>query len=388
MPNKVNKCETSFAPSEVVSSAEVLNSYHLLRDNPQIRMFQEAMPDIALIINKQRQLVYANSHLLAFLHLEQNEIPIGERLGKLLNCIHSNENLSGCGTTESCRFCGVVNAILDCQATGIPVTHEARITAGTGDDAISYDLKVKASPLVLDDQQFTIMCINDISDRKRRGILETSYFNGIYNTAVELQQMVRTLRENEISENNLTLLQAAEKINFDLMEDLISQKSLNDAEEGRLELSIGKYCSVDILKELEQYFAYQQVASGKRLFIDPFSHSVKFESDIQILKRALTNLIRNAFEAIKEGMIVKTGVRLNDKVLRYWIYSPFELAPEVKHQIFQRSFSTKGIDRGVGAYSARLLVTRYLKGRIYFNSDSCGTTFFIEIPLSLNQDSY
>ena len=35
---------------------------------------------------------------------------------------------------------------------------------------------------------------------------------------------------------------------------------------------------------------------------------------------------------------------------------------EVKAQIFERSFSTKGRGRGIGTYSIKLLTERYLEG--------------------------
>jgi len=58
------------------------------------------------------------------------------------------------------------------------------------------------------------------------------------------------------------------------------------------------------------------------------------------------------------------------------------MMPEhVQRQVFNRSFSSKGVGRGLGTYSIRLLTEKYLKGRAWFTSnESEGTTFFIEIP--------
>lgn len=58
---------------------------------------------------------------------------------------------------------------------------------------------------------------------------------------------------------------------------------------------------------------------------------------------------------------------------------------EVKLQIFQRSFSTKGENRGIGTYSIKLIVTEYLKGEVSFDSDSeNGTIFKIDLPVSFS----
>jgi sensor histidine kinase regulating citrate/malate metabolism len=55
---------------------------------------------------------------------------------------------------------------------------------------------------------------------------------------------------------------------------------------------------------------------------------------------------------------------------------------DIKLQVFQRSFSTKGKNRGTGTYESKLLVSRYLKGEISFTSNKDGTTFQIRLPLS------
>ena len=56
---------------------------------------------------------------------------------------------------------------------------------------------------------------------------------------------------------------------------------------------------------------------------------------------------------------------------------------DVKLQIFQRSFSTKGIGRGIGTYSMKLITEQYLKGTISFVSNGAvGTTFTLRIPQS------
>lgn len=375
---------TFYASAEKASFSEIDQSYHSLKNDPLLRMFQEAMPDLSMIVNKQRQLVYANSNLIKFLDLEDNHIPLGERLGNLLNCIHSDDHPSGCGTTLACRFCGVVNAVMESQQTTKPIVKEARITAMMDKEEVtSYDLKIKASPLIFKDKEYTIICINDISDRKRRAFLETSYINDMYGNAAELKNVVSSIKKDELNPDNRNLIEAVEKVNYELMNDLLAQKMLNEAEEGTLERRPLIANSVRLLKEMEEYFGALEISKGKKLFVDPFSHSVRFRTDINILRRVLINIINNAFEAIQPEKVVQTSVRLNDKVLKYTVFSPVELTEEAKHQIFQRSFTTKGPGRGLGTYTARLLTAKYLKGKIYFHSDKKGTSFIIELPLDL-----
>jgi sensor histidine kinase regulating citrate/malate metabolism len=57
---------------------------------------------------------------------------------------------------------------------------------------------------------------------------------------------------------------------------------------------------------------------------------------------------------------------------------------DVQLQVFQRSFSTKGPGRGIGTYSIRLLVSRYLHGTVDFESSKeQGTTFRVHLPFEI-----
>ena len=60
---------------------------------------------------------------------------------------------------------------------------------------------------------------------------------------------------------------------------------------------------------------------------------------------------------------------------------------EVQLQVFQRSFSTKGTDRGLGTYSMKLLSERYLHGSVSFTSTpEEGTIFRARYPLQLEAE--
>ncbi len=54
-------------------------------------------------------------------------------------------------------------------------------------------------------------------------------------------------------------------------------------------------------------------------------------------------------------------------------------------QVFQRSFSTKAErGRGIGTYSVKLFVERYLRGTVGFTSaEPDGTTFSVTLPATL-----
>ncbi len=375
--------DTKFAPSPKASMDDVRASYHALKSDQVLTMFQEAMPDLALIVNKERQLVYANSHLIKFLDIRDIQIPLGQRFGNLIDCIHAKEEPNGCGTSKSCRFCGIVNAILQSQSLNRPIVKEARVTSLANGTITPYELKIKASPLIFHGEEYTIISISDISDKKRLAALENSYMNEVFNTASELNEVVSSINKQELDEKNLSIIETAEKVKNDLMEDLLVKKMFADAEEGVLNVNATMTTSSQIINELQLYFSDHDLLKDKKIFADPFSHCVKFKTDTAILNRALINLLINALEATDANTEVTISAKLKDRFVLFLVHNRQEMAEEVKHQVFQRSFSTKDSNRGLGLYTARLLVTTYLKGGINFKSDKSGTTFIVEVPLSV-----
>ena len=101
-----------------------------------------------------------------------------------------------------------------------------------------------------------------------------------------------------------------------------------------------------------------------------------------LLRRVLGNLTKNALEATPEGGTITLAVQADDDTVQFSVNNPTVMPEEVKKQVFQRSFSTKGgSGRGVGTYSVKLLTERYLGGAVTFTSESpAGTTIAVSLP--------
>jgi signal transduction histidine kinase len=100
-----------------------------------------------------------------------------------------------------------------------------------------------------------------------------------------------------------------------------------------------------------------------------------------LVARILGNLVKNALEASPAGAEVTVRGEARGGHPEFTVHNPGAMPAEVQHQLFQRSFSTKGRDRGLGTYSVKLLAERYLGGRVSFESTpDRGTTFRVELP--------
>ena len=102
------------------------------------------------------------------------------------------------------------------------------------------------------------------------------------------------------------------------------------------------------------------------------------------MSRVLGNLLKNALEATPENGTVTLGCSTADKNVLFWCNNQGVIPRKTQLQIFHRSFSTKGVGRGIGLYSVKLMTERYLKGKVDFASDdTSGTTFTVTYPLDI-----
>jgi len=77
--------------------------------------FIEELSDIVVIVNDERQILYANRVLLDFLCVNDTIDLLGVRYGEAVNCVNSKLETTGCGTSKNCSLCGILNTILESQ---------------------------------------------------------------------------------------------------------------------------------------------------------------------------------------------------------------------------------------------------------------------------------
>ena len=62
------------------------------------------VPDMVMILNAQRQVVYANRAALEMVGAKDVAKVVGKRPGEVLRCRHSDQTEGGCGTTAPRRI--------------------------------------------------------------------------------------------------------------------------------------------------------------------------------------------------------------------------------------------------------------------------------------------
>ncbi|MGA2298372.1 MAG: HAMP domain-containing sensor histidine kinase [FCB group bacterium] len=362
---------------------ELLYQINLIRNIKELKTFIDAVPEIYLILNRNRQIVFANKPLYKLIeHTNQNEV-LGKRPGEVIGCQNAFETPDGCGTSEKCMFCGTLNSIL-MSLDSQPTIQEARLTnIDTGD---AMDFRVWSIPYIIGEEKYAILTLSDISDEKRRNVLERIFFHDIMNTAGSLRGFARIINESpeEINEIKEAILILSEK----LIDEINYQKQLNSAENNELLVEPRKINSIKLLKDIINLYPDYQVIKGQIITLADSVESVDFISDSTLLRRVILNITKNAVEASDKNQTITIGCYLKDEKVHFWVHNSNYMPTDIQLQLFKRSFSTKGSGRGLGTYSMKLLTERYLKGTISFTStEEEGTKFTASYPLKLEVNS-
>jgi hypothetical protein len=378
--------KTFYAPAIRANDEVIANDFENFRQFDSLADLINGLPYIVVILNKQRQLVFCNQYLVELLGAKDMQSLLGLRPGELINCIHATETSAGCGTSESCRYCGAVNAIMKCLNTGKRSQGECRIISRSDESGdVSYDFFVAASPFRHHDQEFVILSFNDISDQKRRKVLEKLFFHDILNTAGGLKGFLEFLNAFPDDKDRAELLKVAMSLSDQMIDEIVAQRELLAAEQGELTPRMESVYCKKMIDQIKMQIEHHPVALEKTISIKHTGPDVLFLTDPVLIRRVLLNMVKNALEASVSGQTVTLWYEQDDKskTVTFFVHNLAEMSHEVKSQIFQRSFSTKSSSRGVGTYSIKLFGEKYLKGKVSFNSTKLeGTTFKIMLPMA------
>jgi signal transduction histidine kinase len=246
----------------------------------------------------------------------------------------------------------------------------------------SLDLRVRATPIHLPGGTYVIVAIKDIGDEKRRRALERIFFHDALNTAGGVRSLSEAILEDDrIPDDAREMLELVRCGATQLVDEIESQRTLASAESGDLVVRLVEVDLLEVLRRVESIYRHHVLARGRPLVIDPASSSRAVRTDPPLLARVVGNMVKNALEAIDEGKAVTIGCRGAGDTVEVSVHNPAFIPVDVQLQIFARSFSTKGPDRGLGTYSMKLLVERYLGGSVSFTSKpEEGTTFTARLP--------
>jgi K+-sensing histidine kinase KdpD len=339
-------------------------------------------PHVSAIINKNLQVVLANMHMVKMTGIKNIEQIIGKRPGEALSCLRNDESATGCGTTESCQLCGISQTIVQSQAQSKKITNECRITTNENGRLAFYDFKATCSPVFFNGEMYTLLNLIDIGSEKRSAVLENVFFHDMLNRLGGLSGIIHVIKTENNQQDLTEYIDVLETIGEMIIEEIQSHRYLKAAESDSLILNIQEYSAFDIIESVRRQFTFHPVMNSLTMTLDPGCADFKLKTDSTLLKRILLNMAKNAAEATPENGTIVIYCKKKSGIALFSISNKGMIPRDVQLQIFQRSYSTKGIGRGLGTYSMKLFGENYLKGKVYFTSnEKNGTTFTIELPL-------
>lgn len=335
------------------------------------------LPYMAMILTGDREVVFANRALLDTLGLAGIENTLGTRPGELLLCVNSRAHAEGCGGMDGCRHCQALQVIVDCLRLRRRVVREARVSTRVEGRLVAYDLRITATPLELDGQVLAMIFLEDIGALKRREHLESIFLHDLLNTIGGVQLFAERLQHDPAQVRPVELTRQVQL----LTDEIRAQQILIEAERGDLHRDILCVAARDLLENtltgIQEWSHRRGIAITVALPATP----IYLATDPLVARRVLLNAVKNAVEASVAGADVKIGVTERPSHVAITIWNAGAMAEETLHQVFQRSYSTKGEGRGLGTYSMRLLMENYLGGTVDFTSaPAVGTTFTLTFP--------
>jgi len=376
MPAEVS---SYFAAAERCDDSVILRLFRRLEEDGRITEILDAAPNIVMVVNHLRQILFANRQLQELLGLDLPDIR-GQRPGELLRCPNAKAMPGGCGTAPGCRYCGLVNVILDAFETGAAGSRDARLLVEGERRTGARDLRVHATPIRVDDQMFMVVYVDDISPAKARERLERTFFHDVLNTVGGLRNLASFL--NDAPREDVPRISRLIRDQVDvLLDEIRDQRVMSRAEDATLAVHPEQTDTLVLFSDARSGAASLREARGRRIESRKDGVSRPIRIDSTLARRVLVNMLKNALEATPSGGRVLFSMEHGPDAVLFRVWNEAVMSEDVRRQVFQRSFSTKGPGRGSGTYGMRLLTEDYLGGSVDFVSESPnGTEFRAAFP--------
>jgi len=372
------------APSERLSHADVVEQHDFLSRCFDARIV-DTIHEIVMILNTNRQIVYANKVLIDLLQVKGLDNILGIRPGELFKCVHSKIGPGGCGTSTACAQCGTLRAVLG-ASSGLINEQEGRVLVRSGGVLKALTVNVRAVPVPIEGRDFVIVYMQDIQDTKTREMMEKAFLHDALNALNGLVGAASLLHDETVGEARELSAIILERASH-LEREIRGQRILRAAEDASLEVLIEQIEPKTVCTRIAKIFNGNCEFEGSTIVCEIDSESPTIWADKRLLYRVMENMLKNALEASPQNGTIRIGYTVQPQSVTFHIANQGCIPPEVKDQIFQRSFSTKGKGRGLGTYCIKMITENYLHGSVNFVSDrQSGTVFHITIPVAFPQD--
>ncbi len=328
------------------------------------------------VLNEHRQILAVNSSLLTMIGIEDARSILGLRPGEAVGCVHAHDMPGGCGTSQFCSSCGAAIAIVSSIAGDRTAERKCVMTVGLNGGKTEICLRVKASPILIEDTKLIMLFLQDITYQERWAAFERSFFHDLNNIVAGLLGASDLMVIKSGSEKDELAGQIG-KMALRLAKEIDIQRTLAAGAQTDYHLTREMVTYDRVVDEIRSLFCSHPAASGRRLSLPVETVDGSVFTDFHLLLRILTNMLVNALEASGEGDDVRFSIETRGGKTTFSVWNRQAIPETIRPRIFQRYFSTKaGNGRGIGTHTMKLFGEEILGGRVDFYSDEAYGTVF------------
>ena len=231
------------------SKEQIFKEYEIAGSEKFFTEVFGAMTGIGAILNKNRQIVYANNEFLSLFgyRFDRNRY-WGNHPERYFHVFTHQMSLQDADTSRACAYCGIINTFLESKRTGRKITKEAQISSMVDGKHKSWDMNVISTPVSFNGEIFYVMILQDISEAKRRAALERIFFHDLLNSVGGLYGLLTVLKEETNPEQSRELINLSEEASRNIIEEILVQRQIRAAESGELVVKIELVNSVELAR--------------------------------------------------------------------------------------------------------------------------------------------
>lgn len=373
---------TEFATPDRASAQLLEQQISLVSTHPVICEILKAVNGMFVVCNEFRQILTANTEMLTLLNSEDGSEVLGLRPGEALSCIHAHRCEGGCGTSNYCKTCGAVLAMLSSLENHQPAEKICAITVNSIRERQDFYFKVKSSPIKIADHSYLLLTLQNITDLQKLQALEKAFMHDITNTAFAISGLSKFALESDEDELPL-LVKSISKTASRMLNEIKLHSLLLANDSASYDLVKTEVSLTEILEEIVDTISGHPATRGKKLRKPEIFPDKILHTDKTLLLKVLQNMLINAFEATDTGRAVRFWLDCGKKDLTFCVWNHKPIPESMRGRIFQRNYTTKtGNGHGLGTYSMKFFGETLLGGEVsYESSDTKGTVFRLVIPL-------
>jgi signal transduction histidine kinase len=373
---------TSFATPDRVNANTLEKQIAYVSTHTLVNTLLEATNGIFAICNEFRQILSVNSSMLKLLGVDDPTSVLGFRPGEALNCLYSRCSEGGCGTSEYCRNCGLAISMVTSLESKLPQEKTCALTVNSVREKEDFYFKVKATPMVVAENDFLLISMQDITRLQHLQALEKVFQHDIANIATAIAGLTDYAQDCEPEDLPL-LIQTLSNSARRLVDEIKLQRELSEKSAIlNYQLNLESTNIEQVFDETIDCISGHPSLKGKKLRKPEIFPEKTFLTDRYLLEKVLHNMLINAFEATDAGRAVRFWIDSGKHQVTFCVWNHKPINEAVRSRIFQRNYTTKNeAGHGQGTFSMKHFGEQLLGGKIAFETSATkGTVFRFSLP--------